>query len=120
MNITVPNSTVHAPANRFTVRFEDFSAAHTEVILLIGNLKPLQHAFVDNEGAWEAVVDAPSGKYKCTLQITVLTYKSVGRAYDTKVLVLETNGAKLIASTQGNVPNGDQSDIGDASFELVV
>jgi hypothetical protein len=117
MTITVHTSNVSTtrPAR---LEMIDASGAHVELMLAIGNLPPIRHAFDFSEGT--VVVPLGSlakGTHRCTLFVTGLKHKlSLNRMYAVTVAI---NGS-VAAAANGRIPSGRGNDTGFGDFTLTV
>lgn len=115
--ITINTQNVSAPAV-VTIEMIDRSNAHVDLVLQMGNLPPIHHAFDFQEGAVSIPLpDLKKGKHRCSLIVHAFKHKlSLGRMYD---VALTVNG-QAAASASGNIPAGRNNDIGIGDFVLTV
>jgi hypothetical protein len=101
-----------------SVAMTDSSGSHVELILLIGTLEPIRHAFAFTEGTITIPLpDLKPGKYKCTFVVQAFKTKATpNRMYN---VALDINGSS-VARCKGNIPQDRSNDFGFADFELTV
>ena len=100
------------------VSMTDSSGSHVELILLIGMLPPIRHAFAFTEGTITVPLpDLKPGIYKCTFVVQALKTKATpNRMYN---VALDVNGHS-IARCQGEIPSDRNNDFGFGDFKLTV
>jgi hypothetical protein len=117
MTITVNTSNV-AATKQVRLEMTDASGAHVELMLAIGNLPPIRHAFDFSEGTVVVPLGGlAKGTHRCTLFVTALKHKlSLNRMYDVTAAI---NGS-VAAAAKGRIPSGRGNDTGFGDFTLTV
>jgi hypothetical protein len=112
--ITVANPSPHCP-QAAQVTLGDSGNAHVDLTLAIQGQMPIVNHFT-YQGQQTTTLSLTNGTYICTLVIQAFSYGALGPAYDSVLLV---NG-QLVASAKGAIPPGQTSDVGYATFTLIV
>ena len=96
----------------------DGSGSHVELILLIGTLQPIRHAFAFTEGTITIPLpDLKLWKYTCTFVVQALKTKATpNRMYS---VALDINST-TVALCKGNIAQDRSNDFAFADFELTV
>jgi hypothetical protein len=93
----------------------DSGSAHVNIVLALSDGRSF--GFPDTAGRpWPQTTTLPPGDYACTVVVAAHGHGSFGRGYDCGVVI----GDKLVATAEGAIPDGDDSDIGLRSFILRV
>lgn len=115
INVRTENVSTPSPVR---VEMTDASGAHVELVLLVGDQKPIRHAFDSTEGTISAPLHRlRRGDHPCTLVVLALTHKdNPNGRYEVSVKV---NGQPA-AFANGKIPAGRGNDTGRGDFVLSV